>query len=333
MISVIVPAYNAAATLPACLRALQQQTLALTEYEIIVIDDGSTDNTAELARQANVKVITQTNQGPATARNTGVAATCGDLVLFTDADCEPLPDWIEQMAAPFTQPHVMGVKGIYRTMQTQWLPRFIQAEYADKYRRMMQQERIDFIDTYSAGYRRSVFREHGGFDTKFPNPSVEDVELSFRLAALGCWLALAPRAVVSHQHATALSHYLRRKWLYGYWRVRVYRRYPNKIMGDSHTAPELKYQLAALSWLCVSIPLCIWQPTWWLLPLVSVALLLGTMWPFMARTWSHDQTITLLAPVIIVLRDVALLVGLSMGIGSQLLTRWTAARMSRARST
>ena len=110
-VTVIVPAYNAAETLPACLAALATQDYPRSAYEVIVVDDGSTDETAAIAHKCNVSVITQPNAGPAAARNRGAAAAQGDLLLFTDADCVPVPGWISALVAPFSDPSVAGAKG------------------------------------------------------------------------------------------------------------------------------------------------------------------------------------------------------------------------------
>ena len=88
-VSVIIPARNAARTLPSCLRALAGQTLAQGRFEVIVVDDGSTDETAAVAAEHGARVVQIANVGPASARNQGVEAAEGSILVFTDADCAP----------------------------------------------------------------------------------------------------------------------------------------------------------------------------------------------------------------------------------------------------
>ena len=243
-ISVIVPAYNAAETIDDCLDALRAQSVAADRCEIIVVDDGSRDGTAELAEAAGVRVIRQANAGAAAARNHGAQVAQGDLLLFTDADCVPTFNWIEQMSRPFADPKTAGAKGVYLTRQKELTARFVQLEYEDKYDRMRRSEQIDFIDTYSAAYRREIFLAMGGFDTSFPGASVEDQEFSFRLATAGLRLVFVPEAKVWHRHDRTVSEYARRKFAIGFWKPLVMRRYPDKLKEDSHTPQVVKVQMA-----------------------------------------------------------------------------------------
>ncbi|HEY4720560.1 MAG TPA: glycosyltransferase, partial [Anaerolineae bacterium] len=194
--SVIVPVYDGVETLSRCLNALLHQSIDRNRYEIIVVDDGSRDQTASVAESIlgsnAARVIRVPHGGPAHARNVGAQAACGEVILFTDADCEPAHDWIERMAAAFNDPLIAGAKGVYQTRQKSLVARFVQQEYQDKCDRMLGQPSIDFIDTYSAGYRRSLFLDNQGFDPTFIVD--EDQELSFRLTALGLRLVFAPAA-------------------------------------------------------------------------------------------------------------------------------------------
>src|SRR5215212_8727000 len=182
-VSIVVPAYNAARTINACILALLRQDLA-EPYEIIIVDDGSTDATCHLAARytPRITVLSQRQKGPAAARNLGLKAARGEIVLFTDADCEPVTWWATSLVKAL-RGGATGAKGTYRTRQRSITGRFVQAEYESKYRRLARRPRIDFIDTYSAGYCRDVLVEAGGFDESVS--AVEDQELSFRLAERG----------------------------------------------------------------------------------------------------------------------------------------------------
>ena len=157
MISIIIPAYNAENSIGKCLEALEKQSIDRSLYEVIVVDDGSEDNTANVAADLDCKIISQKQGGPAKARNSGVYESSGDIILFTDSDCEPDEQWIEQMVKPFENPEVIGVKGIYKTKQKSIVARFIQAEFEERYKKLSKQDYIDFVDTYSAGFRKKTF--------------------------------------------------------------------------------------------------------------------------------------------------------------------------------
>ncbi|HLF27040.1 MAG TPA: glycosyltransferase [Anaerolineae bacterium] len=312
--SIVVPAYNAVNVLPRCLAALTQQSVDRSHYEIIVVDDGSTDETVTVAEQAGVNVIRAAHGGPAAARNAGAHAARGQLLLFTDADCEPARDWVERMARAFVDPGVAGAKGVYRTRQASLVARFVQQEYQDKYDRMLGRVTIDFIDTYSAAYRRDIFLRSGGFDTAYPTASVEDQEFSFRLTALGYRLVFAPDAIVNHQHDATLSEYLRRKYGIGYWKALLLRRHPDKAVRDSHTPQVIKVQLGLLAATIVMTFLTMfvrglagWLAGSWLL-------LLATMLPLLLKVARRDPAVLPIAPILIMLRALGLGLGLLIGV-------------------
>jgi len=322
LVSIVVPACNAAETLPACLSALARQDYPSTAYEVIVVDDGSTDETAAIARAAGVQVITQPNAGPAAARDRGAAATRGELLLFTDADCEPVPGWISALIAPFADPRVAGAKGTYLTRQRGIVPRFTQLEYQERYDRMAGAEMIDFIDTYSAAYRRDIFLTNHGFDTIFPTASVEDQELSFRLAEKGYRLVFVPEAKVYHHHNPTLSAYIRRKFLIGYWKALLARWHPGRMVHDSHTPQTLKFQMllavltlgALVAGLAISLILGhTWLPAFAIAGLGLVLFLLSAL-PFLTKVWHWDRPIMLPAIGILWVRALALGSGFALGL-------------------
>jgi cellulose synthase/poly-beta-1,6-N-acetylglucosamine synthase-like glycosyltransferase len=311
--SVVVPAMNAGDTIGECLESLLVQTTPREQYEVIVVDDGSSDETRDVAVRYQVSIMAQPHDGPAAARNRGAAAAKGEIVLFTDADCVPETDWIIEMLRPFEDPQVSGVKGAYRTQQVAVLPRFVQYEYEERYQRMAKLRWIDFIDTYSAGYRREVFLATGGFDTRYPDASVEDQELSFRLAEHGHKLVFNPRAIVYHQHPETLKAYFGRKFSIGYWKVMVLRRYPGKALRDSHTPQTLKMQMLLSLMLLPLVPLALVNVFFGQMMALTILIGLISIGPFTVRALRKDVLVGLLSPFFLFVRALALGLGMVKG--------------------
>jgi len=310
VISIVVPARNAAATITECIRALMGQSTTL-EYQIIIVDDHSSDDTVALARHFPAVVLHSQAAGAAAARNTGLAAAAGKIVCFTDADCAPEPGWLEALVAPLADKSVAGAKGVYRTSQRSLVARFVQQEYEDKYRRLARSETINFVDTYSAAYRREILLENGGFDSEFS--IVEDQELSFRLASRGYAMIFAPQAAVFHSHPATIARYATKKFRIGYWKAQVVRRFPGRAASDSHTPQVMKLQMAlvALAWLALPVAF-LWSDAGALATLALALFLLSTL-PFMARTLFADPLVAILSPLLLFVRATALTLGFAAG--------------------
>jgi glycosyltransferase involved in cell wall biosynthesis len=312
--SIIIPTFNGASRIGHCLDALVKQT-AGRDVEILVVDDGSTDNTANVVgRYSAVRLITQTNAGPAAARNRGALESQGEILLFTDDDCVPMPDWLEAMLDPFNDPDVVGAKGVYRTRQKRLAARFVQIEYEDKYRLMAGLPSIDFIDTYSAGFLRDRFLEMTGYDTSFPVACAEDIELSYRMSARGWKMKFAPAAIVYHTHPDTLSRYLKKKYKFAFWRMLAVRKNPSKGVKDSHTPQIMKLQLlfAPALMLAAAFDLTArWKVS--MSALVFAAFLLSTL-PFALRAIKKDPIVGVLSPALLAARACAQLLGVAAGL-------------------
>lgn len=307
-VSVVIPAYNAEKTLGSCLEAFARQTYPRDLFQVIVVDDGSTDRTSDVARRFPVRYLQQKNQGPATARNHGAAAGDGDILLFTDSDCVPTDNWIEEMVAPFQAKGIMAVKGAYRSSQREIIARFAQIEFEERFDLLEKAGKTDMVDTYSAGYRYHIFRELGGFDIRFPVANNEDTELSYRLAAKGLQMVFNPRAIVYHLgHPNSVVRYARLKYYRGYWRMVVYRQFPNKMMKDTYTPKSLKLQIAALFLLLGALPAPFILNGPGLLLLMAAALLFGSsILPFVICALRKDIVVGLVTPFLLTVRAAAL---------------------------
>jgi cellulose synthase/poly-beta-1,6-N-acetylglucosamine synthase-like glycosyltransferase len=313
-VSIIVPTFNGASRIGDCLGALLQQTLG-RDIEILVINDGSTDTTAEVVEHySGVRLITQANAGPAAARNRGALEARGTIILFTDDDCVPMQDWIDAMLEPFQDPEVVGAKGTYRTRQKALAARLVQIEYEDRYRLMARSCWIDFIDTYSAAFRRARFVEVKGYDTSFPVACAEDIELSYRMSARGWKMKFAPAAIVYHTHPDTLWRYLKKKYKFAFWRVRAVRKNPSKAVKDSHTPQLMKLQLlfAPILLLALAFDL-VARPAMLVSMLVLATFLVSTL-PFALRAIVKDPTVGLLSPALLAARACAQVLGVIAGV-------------------
>lgn len=315
-VSIVVPAYNATEVLPICIDALFAQAQKPEVAEIIILDDASTDNTAEIAeaRVADAKahgyqmrVLRQpVNAGPAAARNRGGFEATGDVVIFTDSDCAPLPHWLGEMLKPFDDPSVSAVKGAYLSRQPEMGARFAQAEFEERYRMLEASESVDVVFSYSAAFLRSVFVELGGFDSRFPVADNEDTELSWRLVEAGHRIVFNPNAELFHRHPPSLRTYFKKKISRGYWRMIVYRRYPDKAVKDSYTPQGLKVQILLSFLMIVSLMLSLVFPALWTVTGVLAVIFVLTTLPFALAIIRKDPVLAVLSPLLLLGRALSL---------------------------
>jgi Glycosyl transferase family 2 len=185
-ISIIVPVYNNPRDLRSCLAALT--AASCPGSEIIVVDDASTDDTPLVAAQMGVRLLRLArNSGPAAARNHGARHARGDNLFFVDADVVIGPGAVLRVAQMFDEhPDIAAVFGSYDAYPR---AKGVVSQYRNLLHHFVHQHGNPEASTFWAGcgaIRRSVFEAMGGFDEKrFPRPSIEDIELGYRLRQAG----------------------------------------------------------------------------------------------------------------------------------------------------
>lgn len=193
LVTVVVPVRDGAAHLPACLAALNDQQGA-PRFEVVVVDNGSTDSSAELARSAGARVVPEPRPGSYAARNAGARQARGALLAFTDADCVPAPDWVMQGArALAAAPVVGGDVRMLRHPGDGVLARYDRALYL-RQRELVEQQ--GYAATADLWVRREAFAAVGEFAAELRSSG--DLEWGRRASAAGRPAVFAPEVVVEH---------------------------------------------------------------------------------------------------------------------------------------
>ncbi len=315
-VSVVVPAYNVEKTIEDTIQGLLSQDYPKKRYEIVVVDDGSTDNSKKIVKKfKRIKLFEQKHKGPAAARNLGVKYSKGNIILFTDADCIPDKNWIKNMIKPFGDEYIAGVAGTYKTLNKESLiARFIGYEIADRHKTMKNKEYIDFVGTYSAGYRKDIFLKFKGFDTTFPTSSGEDPELSFRIAKEGHKIVFNPGAFVYHRHPDTLLKFIKQKFLRGFWRIHLYKKHKEKILKHSYTPKSIYLQISCLGFSLILLILYFFSliPPFYGLITFILAFLLTL--PLSFQNFKKDKITGFFSPAIIILRNFMIGLGILCGL-------------------
>ncbi|MBA2494687.1 MAG: glycosyltransferase family 2 protein [Acidobacteria bacterium] len=198
-LSIVIAVYNGAHFLKKCLPAIA--AAADAETEIVLADDGSTDDSAALGKQFGARILTlEQRTGAANARNIGVQAALGEIILFVDADVVVQTDTIRHLRRIFAEkPEFSAVFGSYDDAPGE--PDFF-SQYRNLMHHFFHQTGSREAETFWSGFgaiKRQAFLEVGGFDgEKFEIPSVEDIELGYRLREKGHRILLVPELQAKH---------------------------------------------------------------------------------------------------------------------------------------
>ncbi|HEY2143700.1 MAG TPA: glycosyltransferase, partial [Candidatus Udaeobacter sp.] len=213
-VSVIVCSYNGGRTLGACLDSLGK--LNYPDYEIILVDDGSTDDTRDIAEQfPHVRYIYQENHGLSHARNTGAAAATGDVFAYTDSDCMADLDWLYYLIGTLVSGDYAGVGGPNMTPPAQnWIQACVAAAPGGPSHVLLTDTIAEHIPGCNMAFYRWAFENIGGFDPEY-HKAGDDVDFCWRLQQTGCVIAFSPTAIVWHHRRFTLRAFLKQQDGYG----------------------------------------------------------------------------------------------------------------------
>lgn len=213
-VSIIVCSYNGAQTLEACLRSLKK--IDYPDYEVIVVDDGSTDNTKEiLAHHPWVNAIHQSNQGLSVARNVGAAAATGEILAYTDSDCMADPDWLFYLVGTLLSGDYAGVGGPNISPPAEnWHQACVAAAPGGPNHVLLTDVIAEHIPGCNMAFHRWAFDRIGGFDPEYRKAG-DDVDFCWRLQQENLVIAFSPAAIVWHYRRFTLKAFRKQQEGYG----------------------------------------------------------------------------------------------------------------------
>lgn len=275
-ISVIVPVYNGERVLASCLEPLRPMLRDREIAEVIVVDDGSTDTSAWIATQGGAKVMPSGGRlGPGGARNRGAAVASGDVLWFVDADVVVHPDAARVLRDAFARADAAAVFGTYDEFPaaTNFLSQY--KNLAHRHHHVRAEREAETFWAGCGAVRAEAFRRVGGFDAeRYPEPSIEDIELGIRLRRHGYAILIEPDLQSRHLKEWRFVNLLRTDI--------VQRAYPwAQLLREHRIPPTLNVSFgerlrAALAWMlavATGAYLARFASGWWPVGLFAAAIL------------------------------------------------------------
>ena len=231
-ISVVVCTYNGARTLRETLGHLQ--LLNYADYEVIVVNDGSRDQCAAIASEFNVRLITTENRGLSSARNTGLAAATGEIVVYLDDDAYPDSDWLAYLAATFCSTSHVAVGG--PNIAPPWdgdIAECVVNAPGGPVHVLLSDTEAEHIPGCNMAFRKSSLQAIGGFDTAF-RVAGDDVDVCWRIQQRGWTIGFSPAAIVWHHRRNSAFAYWKQQQGYGKAEALLERKWPEKYNAVGH---------------------------------------------------------------------------------------------------
>ncbi|MGB0578508.1 MAG: glycosyltransferase [Limisphaerales bacterium] len=232
-VSVVVATYNGGKTLRICLRSLCK--LNYPDFEIIVIDDGSTDDVPEIAQSFDserVKYIRQENQGLSAARNAGMNAATGEIVAYTDDDCRADEDWLYFLAADLADSEFVAMGGHnFLPPEDSATAAAVMAAPGGPIHVMLTAREAEHIPGCNMAFRKDALEEIGGFDPVYRKAG-DDVDVCWRLQDTGHKIGFNPVGFVWHYRRSTVEAYLKQQSGYGEAEALLQHKHPDKFSPD-----------------------------------------------------------------------------------------------------
>ncbi|HTW94978.1 MAG TPA: glycosyltransferase, partial [Tepidisphaeraceae bacterium] len=233
--SVVVCSYNGASTVESCLLSLEK--LHYADYEVIFVDDGSTDQTQEIVKKfPRVRNIQQENKGLSYARNVGLAAATGDVVVYTDSDCEADEDWLYYLCLALVRSGHAGIGGPNLIPDEEsWVADCVGLAPGGPTHVMIDDRTAEHVPGCNMGFYRWALNDVHGFDPQFRKAG-DDVDAIWRVQHRGNTIGFSPAAQVWHYRRNTVKAYLNQQRGYGQAEAMLKYKHPDQfnVLGASH---------------------------------------------------------------------------------------------------
>jgi glycosyltransferase involved in cell wall biosynthesis len=234
MISVVLCSYNGARTIRETLEGLRR--LEYPKYEVIVVNDGSTDATPSIASEYDVRLISEPNRGLGHARNVGMRAARGEIVAYIDDDAWPDPQWLTYLAAAFRVTTHAGIGGPnIPPPDDDEVATCVASAPGGPIHVLVSDVQAEHIPGCNMAFRKSALEAIGGFDQQFRKAG-DDVDVCWRLCEQGMTLGFSPAAMVWHRRRNSVRAYFRQQRGYGEAESMLERKWPQKYNALGHVA-------------------------------------------------------------------------------------------------
>jgi len=232
LVSVVVCAFNAGETLADCLEGATR--LDYPNVEVLVVDDGSTDSTAEIAGRFPVTLIRTPNEGLSRARNRGIRAARGEIIAFTDADARPDPEWLRYLVAAFEATEHAGIGGPNLAPPGDGaVADSVACAPGGPIHVLLSDDEAEHIPGCNMAFRREALEAIGLFDPRF-RVAGDDVDVCWRLQEAGMTLGFCPSAMVWHHARNTVRTYWRQQRGYGRAEALLEEKWPEKYNSAGH---------------------------------------------------------------------------------------------------
>ena len=273
LVSIIIPVKDRAGELRRCLGSLAQLLYPQERLQIIVVDDGSSDDSAQVARECGAQLLPSggIGTGPAAARNVGARAARGEILAFIDSDCSASAAWLDELIPAFADPALAAVGGQVDGLCSE--------SAVDRYEAVMSSLSLGnrarsgssghdtfYLPSCNLLVRRSAFMSAGGFEESMHVG--EDVDLTWRLRDAGWTISYLPAGSILHEHRSSIRSFMSRRFDYGTSEGMLQLRHPGR-----------RKQMVIPTLLAIVLTLCLLAPLagWWTLPVAAVIVAVDTI--------------------------------------------------------